>query len=330
MSDLIPEAKRAAVDRALNHAFGTSVLDAITPLRGGMSGAAVFRIRLGGIAYLLRIEGARDELRDPGRWYGCMRQAAAACLAPRVYYADAEDGVAVIDYVAERSLALDYTAAKSALLTELGLAARVMHGLAPFPPLLDYLDAMDRLIGQFHANDLFAPAATATHFARYGALADVYRRLRPELAPSHNDLNPGNILYDGARLWLVDWESAFQVDRWVDVAALANWYCRDEAEADAVLAAYLGRPPTPEARARLFLARQINHVFYAVVFFNLASAQKPGARIEGWPAASALEDFVAGPPDSWEGRVSYGQARLDAALRNLSGPRFEQAAGLAV
>ena len=53
MSNPIPEALRPAVDRALMAAFGTAELDAIAPLSGGLSGAAVFRIRVGGIAYAL-------------------------------------------------------------------------------------------------------------------------------------------------------------------------------------------------------------------------------------------------------------------------------------
>ncbi len=87
MTHAIPQDKRPAVDRALTEAFGTRELDAITPLAGGMSGARIYRIRVGGIAYLLRIEGQRDELRDPDRWYGCMSAAADAFLAPRVRYA---------------------------------------------------------------------------------------------------------------------------------------------------------------------------------------------------------------------------------------------------
>jgi hypothetical protein len=41
---------RSAVDRALLAAFGTTELDAATPLSGGLSGAGLWRIRVGGIA----------------------------------------------------------------------------------------------------------------------------------------------------------------------------------------------------------------------------------------------------------------------------------------
>eukprot|EP01041_Mallomonas_annulata_P041894 gene41894-66062_t len=47
----IPEARREAVERALMSAFGTTVFDSVTPISGGLSGAGLFRIRVGGIAY---------------------------------------------------------------------------------------------------------------------------------------------------------------------------------------------------------------------------------------------------------------------------------------
>ena len=233
-------------------------------------------------------------------------------------------------------LAMDYLGTRTELLVELGQTVRALHALPPFPPLVDHLDATAKMLGEFQASGLFPASATAAHAERYERLAAVYRQLKREPAPSHNDLNPGNILFDGRRLWLVDWECAFQADRWVDVACLANWFCREEAEAMALLAAYLGATPTPAQAARLYLARQVNHVFYAMIFLNMAAAQRPGVRAaDSWTAVPSLADCHRrrgeGEPlmASWEGRVAYGQARLDAALANVDAPRFEAAAALA-
>jgi hypothetical protein len=44
-----------------------------------------------------------------------------------------------------------------------------------------------------------------------------------EIVSRHNDLNPNDILFDGARVWIVDWEGAFAADHYVDLAALANF-----------------------------------------------------------------------------------------------------------
>ena len=56
MSNPIPEDLRPAVDRGLLAAFGTTELDSATAMSGGLSGAAVVKIRVGGIAYVTQFE----------------------------------------------------------------------------------------------------------------------------------------------------------------------------------------------------------------------------------------------------------------------------------
>ena len=325
MSCPFPEAKRAAVDRGLMAAFGTTQLDGAQPVRGGLSGAGVWRIRVGGIAYLLRIETASDSLRDPVRGHACLRTAAAAFLAPRVRYADAADGVSISDFVQPHSLALDYPGAGHALVVELAQAVRVLHETPAFPPLVDGLEAMDGLIARLRAMDILDGAATAELFARYDAVRAGYRTRAEDLVSSHNDLNPGNVLYDGVRLWLVDWEAAFLADRYIDLATVANWFTRDAAGEAMLLATYFGRAPAPEERARFDRMRLVNHVFTGAIFLNGAMAERPGRledRTLAGPDLTALHAGLGtGDFDilAWENRVAYGKARLAAALAGLRG-----------
>lgn len=332
MTNPIPEAHRAAVDRALLAAFGTAELDAVTPLGGGLSDALVFRIRVGGIPYLLRIDGTTDGFRDPERWRICMRIAAEACLAPPVRYACAGDGVAILDFIPERSMTLDYAGTKEDLLVELGQTVRILHQCAPFPPLMDYLDATDLLVGQFRASGIVDAETIRAPLARYAEVASVYRRLPGDLVSSHNDLNPRNILYDGRRLWLVDWEASFLADRYVDLAAVVNFFATSDEEAEIVLRAYFGGPSSAQQRARLFLARQISHVFYGVMFLSGAAAERPGMDLsppgDGGRSLAALHGALAlGEPifERPEGRAEYGWAHLAAARGRLAGPELAPA-----
>ncbi|UTP39992.1 phosphotransferase [Phenylobacterium sp. LH3H17] len=329
----IPEAKRPAVDRALTAAFGTTEMDSAKPLTGGLSGASVYRIRVGGIAYLLRIEGARDDFRDPGRWYGCMGAAAAAYIAPRVRYADAADGVAIMDFIEEQSLVLDYRGTRADLIVEAAQTIRALHETPAFPPLIDYMDGMDGLIGVFQASGLIAPAAVEELFARYAVLRAGYRTAEGDRVSSHNDLNPRNILYDGGRLWLVDWESSFLADRYVDLATLANVFAHTPEEEALLATTYFGQAPTAERQARLYLMRQINQVFYGVILLNGVAAECPDLRETSLEAPSLAEihqalgtgDFAL---ETWRGRLAYGKARLNAALDGLRSARFPEALAL--
>jgi aminoglycoside phosphotransferase (APT) family kinase protein len=329
----IPEIHRAAVARALTAAFGTDILDSVTPLSGGLSGALILKIRVGGIPYVLRIEGARDAFRDPHRWYGCMRRAAEACLAPRVYYADAEDGVAILDFIPERSMSTDYAGTRDHLLIELAQTVRVLHQTPGFPPLVGYLDAMESLLAPFRAGGLFVGGVLDDLLGGYDRLSALYRGLPLEEVSSHNDLNPRNLIYDGRRIWLVDWESAFRADRYVDLATTLNMFTRDDAEADLVTRTYFNRAPTSEEQARLRLMRVINRVFYGVMFLAGAAAERPGTLFADLdaPPLSALQRGIGEGTfalDPWEGRVTYGKAQLNAALAGLNGAALDQAARL--
>ncbi|WP_293372429.1 phosphotransferase [Phenylobacterium sp.] len=328
----IPETDRPAVERALKAAFGTTELDGAVPMSGGLSGAALWRIRVGGIAYVLRIERARDAFRDPIRGYGCMRIAAQAFLAPGVRYADPDEGVVIMDFIAPRSPALDYPEGGHALIVELARAVRLLHQTKAFPPLVDFLDGMDALLDLFRQRELLEPAATAELYERYTALRAGYRTAPGDWVSSHNDLNPGNVLCDGARLWLIDWESAFLADRYVDLAGVANWFARDAEAEEALLATYFGAPPGPQERARFELMRQVNHLFYGVMFLNAVASEQPSVvladrTLAGPSLASLREGLGAGvfSLQAWEDRATYGKARLSAALAGLRRPAVAEA-----
>lgn len=331
MSNPFPEANQTAVARALMAAFGTAELDGAQPVSGGLSGAGVWRIRVGGIAYLLRITNTRDALRDPARSFACLRTAAAAFLAPRVRYADATDGVAISDFIEPCSMA-EYPGASHGLVKELAQAVRVLHETSAFPPLVDYLEGLDDLIDQHRQSDVLDPPTTAELFARYAELRAGYRTRPEDLVSSHNDLNPGNVIYDGRRLWLVDWEAAFLADRYVDLATLANWFTGDAAGVAALLTTYFGRAPEADEMARFHLMRLVNHVFTGVIFLNVSAAERPGVRLDdrslAGPSLDGLRQRLrAGEFDmmAWDNRVTYGKARLAAALEGLRSPACGEA-----
>ena len=316
-----------AVRKALGAAFGTEALDSWAPMSGGLSGAGVYRIRVGGIAYLLRVEAGRDGLRDPHRGYACLKLAAQACLAPRVRYADPGDGVVISDFIEARSLALDYAGTRADLVVELAQAVRALHALDGFPPLVDYLDGLDALVGEAGRSGVVPVGA----FDDWARLREVCKRLTPQPVSSHNDLNPGNLVYDGRRVWLVDWEAAFRADRYVDLAAIANTYAADPDGEALLLRTYFGREAKDAERARLWLFRQVSHVFHAAVFVAGVAGQARASSLHG-PDLDALHQRLAlGEPllATPHGRLTYGLARLRVVGANLASPAFAQAAAIA-
>ena len=60
--------------------------------------------------------------------------------------------------------------------------------------------------------------------------------------PCHNDLLTANLLHDGERLRIVDWEYAGMGDRYFDLANLSINNGFEEADDERLLAAYFGSP----------------------------------------------------------------------------------------
>jgi hypothetical protein len=147
--------------------------------------------------------------------------------------------------------------------------------------------------------------------------------------PSHNDLKPENVLFDGERVVLVDWEAAVTNDRYFDLAVVANFTIGDEAEERVYLQQYFaGDPPDEYQLARFFLMRQVVHMMYASVFLLLGAAGQPIDLSEEVPPFVDFHRRIWAGEVTMEGnlmRIVYGRVHWERLLTNLRLPRFEEA-----
>jgi thiamine kinase-like enzyme len=88
------------------------------------------------------------------------------------------------------------------------------------------------------------------HRDGFERLRDAYPWDESGLVSSHNDPHPGNILFDGERLWLIDWETAYRNDPAVDLAIMTMYRAGTPVLQEALLHAWRGRPSDPVLRAR--------------------------------------------------------------------------------
>src|ERR1035438_9652797 len=97
------------------------------------------------------------------------------------------------------------------------------------------------------------------------------------------------MLFDGSRLWMVDWEAAFQNDRYTDLAVVANMLVANETEEQTYLEEYFGAPPDSYQTSRFYLMRQLAHMFYTLAFLSLGLDGKPIDWSEPVPAYSDFQ-----------------------------------------
>jgi hypothetical protein len=326
---MIPQEKIAAATRGLNEAFGVAALDEIRDLTERPGSNRAFRIIVRGSVYLLRINTRAGDMM---RHFSCMKAAAEAGLAPRVWYACAEDRISITDFV--EAVPFPATDALRCVPTVL----RTLHALPPFPVvpfnttctfLLNKGPALDGFLQKFRVAKILPEQDLEELLAQYARVAAAYSSLDPDLAPSHNDLfKPDNILFDGSRLWLVDWEAAFQNDRYADLAVVANMLVADEAEEQIYLQEYFGTPADSYRAARFYLMKQLAHMFYAMAFLSLGSAGKPVDWSEPVPAYSDFQRrFWAREVDLADNhsKTVYGRVHWEQVRHNLCQPRFDEA-----
>jgi thiamine kinase-like enzyme len=319
---MIPEGKKAAVERALRAAFGVADFEDIRQLTEGLSSALIFRIVVRGRPYLLRAIMRTDAMGDPTRQFGCMKAGVEAGLAPKAWYTSVEDRVSITDFVNAKPFS------KTEALTRMPATIRALHALPPFPRTVNYLEAMDGFISRFQAAKTLPESETADAFELYARARDAYPRTEADMVSSHNDLKPENVLFDGERVWLVDWEAGFLNDRYLDLAVVGNFVATNEAEEKLFLREYFGAEPTEYQLARFYLMRQILHMSYAAVFLAFGA---PGKAVDASARVRGYRDFHdqvwSGEIrlDGSEAKIEYARVHLKQALEEMHAARFEEA-----
>ena len=328
--EAIPEGRRAAAEMALAEVCGRATIDAITPVRGGASGASIFRVEAGGRQWLLRLEAVEGpSFAFVGRAYACMQAASDAGVAPRLRHADPDQGVAVMDFISTRPLS-DFPGGPSALVPALGALIGRVHAIEPAfgPPRAPYPAMAGHMIGALGRSALFRPGLLDPHLEGFERVRRAYRFEGPAVS-CHNDPNRQNVLFDGERLWLIDWELAFANDPLIDVGILAENFAPAPEAAEALLGAWLGRAPDRALRARFALARQLSRAFYAGVLLAGFAASPPAEPDD--LAAPTVAEFTRAVA---EGRLTpaspgviytLGKMMLAGFLENLSSPEVTAA-----
>ena len=332
-SGLIPEARRDAVHTALRATFGASAVGDFQPIRGGVSGALICRFDVHQRAYVLRVEPERIALHDRQRGFACMVAAAAAGVAPPVHYSDPMTGIAIMDFISGRPLS-EHPGGPLGLVRALGALVSKVQATPPFPIVGDYATIIESMLAGLTRSSFFAPGQLDPHregFARIWA-AVVWET--SSLVSCHNDPNPRNILFDGDRVWLIDWELAFRSDPLVDVAILTTNLAETPELEDALLKATFGLTPNRRLRARLGIVRLLTRLFYGCVVLDSLVGALLSAPAIGFAASSpaAFRTAVAeGRLASGTPEVAYafGMMSLTAFIDGLATPGFDEMLKLA-
>lgn len=222
----------------------------LTRIGAGMSGAAVYRVEAGGDEFVLKLTGTEEPLGAWQRRLEVQRAASEAGLAPAVIHADEAQRAVLSALVVDRSWPAHFgnpnTRAEAIRLLGRMLAQRT-H--LPTPAGMVPADPRQVLQAMWGA---LAPAAVLPGFVHEvvtALAAEPQVARRGALVMSHNDVNPSNLVFDGARVLLIDWDTAAPNDPLYDLATAALFFRMDDGTCQQLVAAHDDMPITelPEA-----------------------------------------------------------------------------------
>ena len=296
----------------------------IAKIGAGLSGAGVYRVEAAGRSYVLKIAGPRDPVDGWRARTAMLRAAANAGVAPAVVHVDEDRRAVVTELVVDRSFVARFAqpSTRDAAISELGETLRRVHAL-PLP---------DGAVAGREPRAFLDEIWTGLRgFPLPAWTRDVVRRVLDEPPPpaerpqvlSHNDANPSNLVYDGTRVLLLDWDTAGPNDPFNDLAAVAVFLRMDDATCAQLIAAHDEAPVATSLSACFVYLRRAIAALCGSMFLHLARASgHAGARgDETFELAPALGEVYGGmragtlSARSPEGQWAFGQALLKASAQ---------------
>lgn len=287
----------------------------VTPIAAGMSGAGVYRVETGDEPMVLKVTTHDEPAATWRRTLHVQQVAAAAGIAPQVFHADEHRRAVLSALIVDRGFPaqLGNPATRGAAVVALGQMLAKLHAL-PIPR-----DAIA-------ADPQAALGAIWQSIASHGGIPEFVRQTVEQLladAPpastairvmSHNDVNPSNLVFDGERVMLLDWQTAAPNDPYYDLAAIALFFRFDDETCRQLIAAHDGARVESVPAAFIFFRR------CAAVLSGVAALR--AARMSGYVGTDAPIESVSSLGDlyaemrngTFDIRTARGQWSFGLAL----------------
>ena len=220
----------------------------VSPLTGGITNHN-YRVDVGEDCYVLRIAGQNTAALgiDRGREHACAVAAAECGVGAEVIAYLPEKQALVTRFVAGRVLATQDTKCPE-VLARAAAALSKLHAGTIIPGTFSACSVVADYVQLAKQHDV-AAGSTARSLAEHRRTA---RTTGDDEAPCpcHNDLLPANLIDDGQRIRIIDWEYAGMGNRFFDLGNFAENHELTAEQEQEFLQAYFGREE-PNALPRL-------------------------------------------------------------------------------
>jgi len=236
-----------------------------------MSGATVYSVETAqGHFVVRRFHGAREDWR---RFAGIQRLAGEHEIAPVLLYVDEPNQITVSQKIAGVSFgsAMADPASQRAALHSLTMSLGKLHAL-PYTnsAARNFGEMSQKIWNEQSRRHGFVPWAVGLETQLHSCLDIIAQDGR--LVLCHGDLNPENILWDGNRVWLIDWDMADLSHPYLDLACIANFLSFSNDTAVALLGLQEQSQISEQQKITFNSCRDFARITYGCVFLHLVPA----------------------------------------------------------
>ncbi len=266
-----------------------------------------FKVRLGGSEYVVRVTSPDSAhlLIDRQAEHAASLVAARLGVGPGVAAFLPDAACLVTRFIPGRPIPPEELRSP-AILPQAAAAVRAFHEGPEIPATFSAFRVVETYAQTASARGAVIPPAYRDARRIAGEIEAALEGPEHRPVPCHNDLLNANMIHDGSRVRIVDWEYAGMGDRYFDLGNLSINNGFEEADDERLLAGYFGQPCSPPRFAGLRLMRimsdfreamwgvvqtviskiEFDYPAYAARHFERLSSSAADSRYPAWLAAA--------------------------------------------
>ncbi len=246
---------------AIQAGLHTQQWELVSLMTGGMSDASIYKIIVNNKEYAIKLDNIERKKFNLSRCYHNLKIVSDAGIAPQVNYTNAEAGVVIMAFIKP----VPFQVNDDKFMKAFAGTVRQLHELKNFQSEMSLLDMFNFLSSKISA-EIKQEKIVNDCIQYINKIKEII--LDPnDVKPSHTDLNPSNILFDGAHIYFVDWLGSMPQNFYFDLACCQIFfYFRDECLSQQFVYYYFDRSPTENELSRLFFMKMFTYIYYGIVF----------------------------------------------------------------
>ncbi|MDP3533102.1 MAG: phosphotransferase [Alphaproteobacteria bacterium] len=224
----------------------------IKKITEGRSDSAIYKAFLNEKNYIVRMLSPERALNERKWEVELVQKTADKNISPHVYYVSPDYQMIIMDCIDGEKF-YGSIARNPLLLKSLAQKLRILHSM-PVSPLMPKISTLEK--------NFFVK----TEAVEYQEVLKTFRSLEKEflensnLAITHTDVHPGNLIADQKNVWIIDWQDAGLYGPLFDLARFASIFKLPIKDEDFFIKAYFGREMSSKEKINYLRAKKMAYI----------------------------------------------------------------------